>query len=295
MKKFLKHIFITLSASLIFFEIMLRVFQLTNDVPRRKIENNLQTYKPNQEGYYKGAKWMVNDFGFLGFDDTSGGNDQVLLVGDSYIENMMNNLQCHIGFYLKENNLKVFELARSGMTFIEYLEFIKLYTPKIKQAKTIVLVNNNDIYESISNFRRYSDRLQINLNKRKIENVKLNAPLLKSILYNIKSLYYLYYKGFLNFNIKKNVSHRIVEDDSLKNKLISDFFKIIESDYSLSEINFILFNVDKIISQNFIKTDARSIHFLSMEERDLREDDNHFTCLGNKKIANLIVNEIINK
>ena len=289
MKKFIKHIFIVLSASLIFFEIILRVFHLTNDVPRRKIENNLQTYKLNQEGYYKGAKWKVNDYGFLGFDDTSGGNNQVLLVGDSYVENMMNDLQCHIGFFLKENNLKVFELARSGMTFIEYLEFIKFYTPKIKQAKTFVLVNENDIYESISNIYRYSDRLQLNIKTGEIELVKLKAPLIKSIIYNFKSFYYLYSNGFFSFKFQKFNS--ISENkNEIHNKFVEDFFYIIEKKYDLSKIDFICYSMSEHLFSYFEKNKLNAKNISKFEGSHFREDDNHWTCLGNEYVSSLILN-----
>ena len=288
MKKFLKHIFIALSASLIFFEVLLRVFHLTNDVPRRKIENNLQSYKINQEGYYKGAKWKVNNFGFLGFDDTFGGNDQVLLVGDSYVENMMNDIECHIGFYLKENNLKVFELARSGMTFIEYLEFIKFYTPKIKQAKTIVLVNENDIKESISNINEYSDRLQINVESGEIKKVKIKSPFLKSVLYNIKSLYYLYSKGFLNFSFPQMLSQKD-KVPTKKDEFSKKFFKLIKSKYDLSDMYFICFNMGKDNLELFKNYNLNFIGVNDFKRGELRDDDNHFTCSGNKKIADLIL------
>lgn len=288
MKKFIKHIFIVLSASLIFFEIILRVFHLTNDVPRRKIENNLQTYKLNQEGYYKGAKWKVNNFGFLGFDDTSGGNDQVLIVGDSYVENMMNDLQCHIGFYLKEKNLKVFELSRSGMTFIEYLEFIKFYTPQIKQAKTIVLVNENDIRESISNINEYSDRIQINVESDIIKKVKLKSPFLKSVLYNIKSLYYLYSQGFLNFSFPQILSQKD-KVPTKKDEFSKKFFKLIKSKYDLSDMYFICFNMRKENLELFKNYNLNFIGVNDFKRGELRSDDNHFTCSGNKKIADLIL------
>ena len=69
-------------------------------------------------------------------------------------------------------------------------------------------MNSNDIYESISNLNRYSDRMQVDLNEKKLDSVILKSPILKNIIYNIKGIYYLYSNKFFsvngqNLNLKK--------------------------------------------------------------------------------------------
>ena len=67
MKKFIKHILFFLILSFLFFELIVRIFDLTNDVPKRNlIQEKYQVYKKNQLGIYKDAEWKVNEFGFLG-------------------------------------------------------------------------------------------------------------------------------------------------------------------------------------------------------------------------------------
>ena len=51
----------------IIFEILIRCFNLTNDVPSEElIEDGLQSFIPFQKGIYNDNKWMVNEYGFLG-------------------------------------------------------------------------------------------------------------------------------------------------------------------------------------------------------------------------------------
>ena len=70
MKKFIRHILFILILSFLFFEFALRAFNLTNDVPKRNLlQNRYQVYRKSQEGIYKNAKWVVNDYGFLGLSD----------------------------------------------------------------------------------------------------------------------------------------------------------------------------------------------------------------------------------
>ena len=81
MKKFIRHILFILILSFLFFEFALRAFNLTNDVPKRNLlQNRYQVYRKSQEGIYKNAKWVVNDYGFLGLSDIDKGENQILLI-----------------------------------------------------------------------------------------------------------------------------------------------------------------------------------------------------------------------
>jgi len=76
-------------------EILIRTLNLTNDIPNRKIDiNGLQNYILDQKGIYKDNNWVVNNDGFLGLNDKKFKN-QILIIGDSMIENIMNPIECN--------------------------------------------------------------------------------------------------------------------------------------------------------------------------------------------------------
>ena len=123
MKKFLITIIGFAIALSLTGELIIRIFRLVPDIPERYVDNyGIQRYKPGQAGYYTKAKekWQVNDYGWLGTHENK--NDSTLtIIGDSFIENMMNPLACNQGSILKNHfsDYSFFEAGRSGVTFIE--------------------------------------------------------------------------------------------------------------------------------------------------------------------------------
>ena len=163
MRRFIFLIFWYSLALLVLVEITIRAFSLTNDVPMRKInEFGLQVFKENQSGFYGGFNWKVNSDGFLGHNDKSGDN-QILLIGDSFVENIMNPFSCRQSSLFKDIGYQVFEAGRSGMTFIETLEFNKHLKPFVRPLKSIFIIDNIDFYESIAEIRKFNDRCQISI------------------------------------------------------------------------------------------------------------------------------------
>ena len=168
MKNFLKKITVHTIISLIIIEVVVRVFSLTNDVPHRKKDKfNLQVFIENQKGISNGHNWKTNEYGFLGHSDLNGEN-QLLVIGDSFIENIMNPFNCRQSQLFTNKGFKVFEIGRSGITFIEGLEFYKSYKPIVKPRKTFFFINNSDFIESIKEINSYNDRCQIELKTKKI-------------------------------------------------------------------------------------------------------------------------------
>ena len=297
MKKFLKKILVFIIVTLSLFESTVRLFNLTNDVPQRNLlDNRYQVYKKNQKGIYKNTKWEVNDFGFLGLSDVNNGENQVLLIGDSFLENMMNNINCNVGSQIKlfDRNLKIFEMARSGMTLIEYFEFFKKFKQTINPRKTIFLVNSNDIYESISDINRFSDRIQVDLIDNKINNVDLKYPTLKKILYNTKGLYYLYSNQFFSLNFPKLISSKKIINNKGPNKeLIRKLFVYIQDNYSTENISFLCYNMKDSEVNSFKLLSKNIYHIKEFDEKEIRKDDRHWNCLGSQKVAELIYSQFI--
>ena len=275
----------------IFIEIIVRIFNLTNDIPQRKIDiNGLQTYVENQNGYFNGNQWKVNKYGFIGLSEINYKN-QVLIIGDSMIENIMNPIDCNQGSLLKkmfDNSYGFFEIGRSGLTLIESLEFYKSFNQIINPKIIIIYINEGDITESISNIKRFTDRLQINIQTRKLENVQIKYPTLKKILYNLKSIYFLYNRGFFNINSKNIVSNKQVKLND-NNLTIKKFFEIINIKYDLQNVTFVLDKSNKYI--DLINT--KKVILNNQEKNWFIKDDLHWNCFGHSEVAKKVFKSII--
>ena len=170
-------------------EIVIRVFRLSSDIPERVMDEfGIQRFKLGQSGYYKKAKqkWNVNKFGWMGTSDTSK-DTLITIIGDSFIENIMNPIECNQGSILNNllPNISFFEAGRSGVTFIEAMEISKVLNIEVEPKYQLIYLNPTDLPESISEVQLYSDRLQISIEKNDIQTSQIKSPGLKKILYNI--------------------------------------------------------------------------------------------------------------
>ena len=293
--KFFKKLFFFTLISFISIESSIRIFKLTNDIPQREIdENGLQTYMVNQSGYFNDNLWKVNEYGFIGLKDVNHEN-QILIIGDSMIENIMNPIECNLGYYIKNlmgQKYGVFEIGRSGMTLIEAMEFKKKYETIIKPNKIIVFINENDIEESISEISRLSDRLQINIKSGDLEKVKIKYPILKKILYNIKTIYYLYIKGYFSVNfLNFQTNQKVLKP---KHDKLERFFRILKLNYDLEKITFLINSNDSNIE--LIERELKKNKIIKFEtsENWFVKGDGHWNCLGHKKVSKLIVEKLNN-
>ena len=221
MKAFLKNLLVFTFFLCVIAEILIRINHLAPDIPQLYLDKyGIQRYKPGQTGYYTKAKekWKVNRFGWLGIDDTS--KDTIVsVIGDSYIENIMNPIECNQGSFLQSKfpQYSFFEAGRSGVTFIEAMEISKVLNIEVGPKYQLLYLSNNDFYESVAEIKRYNDRLQVAVDEQKLQKNKLKNPVLKKAFYNFKLLYYLY----LNYPIfvdKQNKNERL---DTLQQKLCS--------------------------------------------------------------------------
>ncbi|WP_460218947.1 hypothetical protein [Psychroserpens sp. MEBiC05023] len=189
-------------------EIVVRLFGLTSDIPQRTITKDyIQKYIPNQSGGWSDGnhKWQVNNRGWAGPLPDSFDN-LITIVGDSFIENLMNPDECHQSYYLKQNFPKqnFLEAARSGVTFIESFEITK-HLDSLQPKYQIICLNDYNIKESISNIEAQSDITQFNTEKQEFIYGKMKAPFAKKILYNWKFMYYLYNRFPINFKKQDDI------------------------------------------------------------------------------------------
>jgi len=289
MKKFLFELISFSAITLILLEVLIRLLMLTNDVPQRDIDKfGLQVFQKNQKGFSHGEKWNVNNNGFLGHNEINGAN-QLLIIGDSFVENIMNPFECRQSNLFKKSNFNVFEIGRSGITFIEALEFYSKYKPYVNPKKTIIIIDNSDFEESIQEIKKLNDRTQISLNDNKIVFGKIKAKYLKKILYNYKTLYYSYLR-FLKSKENKNIIN--VKDIRNTNELIIKLIVYSVRNYDLNSCLF-AFRGQNNFNELFNKLNLEFIELnLNGPQFMYSKKDSHWNCKGHKKASELILSKL---
>jgi hypothetical protein len=298
MKRFFKQLIFFTFLLVIIGEILIRSFGLVPDIPRRFIDENtgIQMYKPKQSGYFKNlkVKWIVNDYGWLGISNIDK-NPLFSIIGDSFIENIMNPISCNQGSLLQARfaDFSFFEAGRSGVTFIESLEISKYLDTLIQPKYHLIYLSDGDFIESIVSKGRKNDIMQIDLNKKEIIRAELKSPWLKRILYSIKSLYYMYLR-FPLFVEKQNPS--VTMKSSAQSKFeFSDLeliklFEYCSTNYNLNKI-LLIFHPDT--DERIIKI-AKSFHFSNFKLKksnnswSFSDEDDHWSCYGHEEAANQI-------
>jgi hypothetical protein len=274
---------------------------LVPDIPSRFVDAyGVQRYHPGQSGYYKSTDlhWEVNQYGWLGASDTEE-DTLFLLVGDSFIENLLNPRSCNQGNLLKAYypSYGFFEAARSGVTLIEALKISAEMDSLLDPTFHLIYASSDDFVESISNVHRYSDRMQVNLDESKLLPGKLKSPQIKKILYNVKLLYYLYLR-FPIFVEKQNKNSFTKNDttvfDEYENELES-LFKYCSNNYDLSKTVFIFH--PGINDQIVQLANEYGIHtFKLVHDQDenwgFGKHDGHWSCYGQQEVASRVSQKI---
>ncbi len=302
MKKFIFNLILFLFFFAIICEIGIRYFHLAPDIPQREIDKHgIQKYKLNQSGYFTGSQveWKVNDFGWLGVADTSS-DTLFTIVGDSYIENIMNPIECHQGTILKNKlpNYSFFEAGRSGVSFIEAMEISHYLSNDLNSYKNLIYVSTNDFYESISELARYTDRLQYSVKNKKLLPVILKSPGLKKILYNVKLLYYLYikYPIFVAEQNKGETKENMAQTDKFDPELLNQMLDFCKSKYNLGK-DIIIFRpeTDQKIIDLCIEHGFNTLHLVNNSKTswELGEHDGHWSCYGHDQAGKQISDKIV--
>ena len=287
MKEFLKHILFFVLTLIILLEVCIRLFSLTNDVPMRKTNSwGLQIFKENQSGFSHGFSWNVNKDGFLGHNDKNGEN-QLLLIGDSFIENIMNPFSCRQSTLFSKSGYSVFEVGRSGITFIESLEFLKYYDSTVNPKKTIIFLDNSDFRESIVEIKKLNDRGQISLIDKKLFSGEIKGKNIKKILYNFKTLYYLYTTFLKSRNNKSQSktnnenSKSILETKSDVELKIKELIIYGSEKYNLEKTLFVFRGENNFIDV-FHELKLNYIELNIFDEQYLIPNDGHWNCRGHQ-------------
>lgn len=294
MRKFLVKIVAFLVFLCSISEIVIRTFRLVPDTPERFIdEYGIQRYKPGQSGFYTKAKttWNVNEFGWLGTNENIK-DSTISIIGDSYIENIMNPLECNQGNILKQYfpNYGFFEAGRSGITFIEAMEISKILEIEIKPIHQLLYLSERDFYESISEINRYSDRLQFSVKNNKLLHTHLKSPGLKKILYNVKLLYYLYlrFPVFVEKQNKGEVSKSVLVSKEFDRSTLNELLRYCSENYDLKKNIYVFHpNTDNRIIELINDYGIKTILLNSDLDKSwaLSNHDGHWSCYGHNQVS----------
>ena len=207
----------------------------------------------------------------------------------------MNPNECHQGQLLKKrmSDYNFMEAGRSGVSFIEAMEISK-HLDTLQPVQTLIYVNDNDFYESITEIKKMRDITQLNLEKDQIIYGEMKSPGLKKVLYNWKLLYYFYNRYPINFS-KEKKENEIKEpefDKALKFKNeILELFKFIKNNYETSNKTLIFHPKTnnyfiKLAKEHGFKTIVLDS---SKDNKSWTFDyDSHWTCYGHEQVANQV-------
>jgi len=301
MKNFIKNIGLFIAMLLIVGEVVARGTFAMSDIPQRTIdEDGIQKYIPNQKGYWEGGThhWEINALGWPGKIPKSFDNLHVI-IGDSFIENFMNPMECHQAIYLKElmpeNNF--FEASRSGVTLIESLEISK-QTDTLSPLKTIIFTGSGDILESIKEIKKMDDITQYSIKKNEVIQGKMKSPGIKKILYSVKSIYYLYNRfRFRKSNKKKDTkANSQSKSDKFTKHLesIEVLVNYIKKTYDLDTKLFVFApGSNKDVYNIFAKNGFNTMLLDNTNDKSWSfSHDPHWTCYGHQQVAKQIKKEL---
>lgn len=304
MIKFLKNIVLFLFLALLVGEIAVRVTNSVSEIPQRTIDNSkIQKYLPNQEGYWKGGnhKWTINRLGWPG-ELPNNYDNLIAIIGDSFIENFMNPNECHQSSYLKKNisTHNFIEAGRSGVSLIEAMEISK-QVDSLKPIQTLIYINDNDFFESLSEVNTLSDITQLNLKNNTIEYGKMKSPGLKKVLYNWKLLYYFYNRFPLSKNNatpEESKTDKSKKENSYQNhkENLKGLIAYITNNYNISDKVLVFHpNSNKEIIRECRNSGFKIITLDATNDKSWTFDhDSHWTCYGHKQVANQVANALKN-
>ncbi len=296
MKKFILHSILFLTFLFVSSELTIRVFNLISDIPQRVVDDSgIQKYLPGQKGQYSGFHWETNKYGWIGVAETEG--DIITIVGDSFIENLMNPIDCNQGALLKNYypQYSFFEAGRSGITLIEAIKIASLLSEELKPKYQLIYVSTNDFLESASNLTYYSDRYQVNLDTGIEHAGQIKYKKIKEMIYRVKTLYYLY-KNYPIFVEERNkVTDHKETDFALSNtnqskniEIIRNLFQYIVSNYDMSSIAFVFHpGIDESVVKYAIEFGVNYVELSSddIESWRVSESDGHWNCYGHTQVS----------
>lgn len=304
MKLLFKNILVFCIVGLLLGEVIARIFHTTSDIPSRTIDQNkIQKYKPNQTGsWIKGThSWLINEEGWPGPLPKSK-EKLITIIGDSYVENFMNPIECRQSLLLKNMmpNYNYYEASRSGISFIEAME-IASQLDTLNPIKQLVYVHDGDFLESVAQIKKMSDITQYDIMQKKIIPGVLKSPGLKKILYNWKFMYYLYTnysfapstKKEEKAETKKSSNERVSTVVKHKDK-IKQLLSFVQETYKINTIVLVFRpNADPELLELLQNLNFNLLLLVDDKKKAWSfKHDAHWTCVGHEEAAKQVKNTL---
>jgi hypothetical protein len=288
MTKFIIKVLLFIVFGYLLGEIVTRLYRLNIDIPNfYQDTDGLIKNKPNQTGYYvNGNKWFINKYGQYGYEPKS--LDRLItVIGDSYIENIMNPPECHQAYFLANmvGEYNFYPCARSGASFIEFMEMAKSLN-HLNPIKQLLYVHHGDFIESITEITNQPLTVQLSISSNKIRFPMLTSSRFKDILYNFKFAYFLY-RNYLVKSTNVSTNNRDLKQtniDYVKIQLLLDFVK---KNYFTDNIILVFSpdsdkNLIELVKENNFQTfELKSTNYKSWQ----LANNSHWSCNGHEEAA----------
>lgn len=292
MRKFILKIFSFIILGYIIGEIIIRVFNLNIDIPEfyQDLDGMIKN-RPNQTGYYvNGNKWIINKYGQYGYEPESL-DSLITVVGDSYIENIMNPSECNQAYLLANMNdrYNFFPCARGGASFIEIMEMTKSLN-QFNPIKQLVYVRPGNFIGSVIELNNNPLTVQFSVSSNAIRFAKLTSNPLKKLLYKFEFAYFLYRNYYINVNDSSFNNGVGVSSDYDYDKL-HKLMSFVISHYKCDNIVLVFSpdSDDEFIG--FVK--SYNLQIIRLKSDDYKSwqlpDDSHWSCYGHEEAAKQVV------
>ncbi len=299
MKKFLIHIFLFSFLGFIIGEIVIRLGDFQIDVPIVYLaQDGLIKYEPNQRGNFtNGEKWFVNSYGEINYEPPSL-DSLITVIGDSYIESLMNPASCNQAKLLKDlkPEFNFYPSSRSWSSVLEMLEKASLLE-KYNPLKQLLYVECIDFEESIASNHLNPLTVNISLETEKLYFPTINKSKYKEFLHNFKFPFYIY-RHFIDsknqFQVQKNSNvEQVALVDYIK---IEKLIQLILKKYNTNKLIFVFKPQadQKLISilrkYNFSIIELKTNYYKSWQLKY----DCHWSCYGHQEAAKQVIKNLEN-
>ena len=152
------------------------------EFPERALDQKFDVYKfqPNHEGLYtRGrlidakAKWIINNEGWNAEKKYVEGADIIPIIGDSYVQTLFFDPENHLYnlFQVADPAHEYYAFGIQGASFSQYLNMLKYAVKKFDVDSAIIVIDEKDIIESISNLSSMPRNMQLKINGDEIQEI----------------------------------------------------------------------------------------------------------------------------
>jgi hypothetical protein len=220
------------------------------------------------------------------------------VIGDSYIEALMNPHSCHQSVLLQQKITSVNFTSRalSGITFITMLEMASELDKEDSINLHLIYLNELDI---IGSFEQFNTTINFTYN---FKTNKIDRPIFDNrkayLKYQFADYfafpYYIYRKNLASNDFNKKTPQD--PKNKFPNKNVSALLKILKKHYNFSKILLILKpetdkEIDVLLEQN-------NINYLRLISQDYSKwkfkDDPHWNCYGHQQASEQVVKYLLN-